>query len=96
MRFEFSGEVIEWRGPPPYLFLPLADELSEEIRECGKSASYLWGMIPVYAHIGGSRFRTAMFPKGTGYWLPIKVAVQKAESISASNVVAGWLEIDFG
>jgi hypothetical protein len=52
MRLVFSGQVIEWRGPAPYYFVPVPDQESEDIREVAAMATYGWGVIPVEARIG--------------------------------------------
>ncbi|MBR8639675.1 DUF1905 domain-containing protein [Streptomyces tuirus] len=47
----FSGQVIEWRGPSPYYFVPVPDEESADIREVAAMAKYGWGVIPVQARL---------------------------------------------
>jgi hypothetical protein len=33
MEWTFTGEVIEWRGPAPYLFVAMTPEESEDLKE---------------------------------------------------------------
>ena len=82
---QFSGEIIEWRGPAPYLFVPVPDRHVDEIRYAAKLASYGWGVIPVEAQIGPVAFRTSLFPKDGTYLLPIKVAVQRAADVTVGD-----------
>jgi hypothetical protein len=80
----FDAEIIQWRGPAPYLFVPVPDEHVGEIRYAARLASYGWGVIPVEAWIGPVGFTTSLFPKDGTYLLPIKVAVQEAAGVSVS------------
>lgn len=85
---EFDAEIIEWRGPAPYLFVAIPDHHVGEIRFAARSASYGWGCVPVEARIGGTAFATSLFPRGETYLLPIKVAVQRSEEIGLGDTVA--------
>jgi hypothetical protein len=83
----FAGRLIEWRGPPPYYFVPVPDEESENIREVAAMATYGWGVIPVEARIGEIAFTTSLFPKDGGYLLPLKNAVRKPHGLTAGDPV---------
>jgi len=84
----FETDVIEWRGPPPYLFAPMPDHLVGEVYFAAREASYGWGMVPVTAQIGGTEFTTSLFRRGDTYVLPIKVAVQRAEGVGCGDRIA--------
>jgi hypothetical protein len=84
---DFSGRVIEWRGPAPYYFVPVPADESANIREVAAIATYGWGVIPVEARIGEVTFTTSLFPKDDGYLLPLKNAVRKPQGISAGDSV---------
>lgn len=88
MEFEFTGEVIEWRGPAPYLFVPLPAQACEDLREAAADLSYGWGVIPVTAVSGATTWTTSLFPREGGYLLPVKVAVQRAEGIGEGDSVS--------
>lgn len=88
MEVEFTGPVIEWRGPAPFSFVALPDEVADDVRELAAVASYGWGVIPVWARIGECAFETSLFPKDGGYLLPLKDAVRRPASIGASHTVA--------
>jgi hypothetical protein len=84
----FEAEVIEWRGPAPFLFLPVPAALVGEVRYAARLASYGWGCVPVEARIGGTQFTSSLFPRGDTYLLPVKVGVQRAEGVGLGDRVA--------
>jgi hypothetical protein len=86
MEWSFTGEVIEWRRPAPYLFVAMTAEESEDLREEARGFFY-WGQVPVHVTIGGTEFTTALFPKEGRYLVPVKVAVQRAEAIGEGAIV---------
>ena len=94
MHLEFTGEAIEWRGPAPYLFVPVPPEPSADIKAVASRASYGWGCISVRARIGGTDTKTSLFPKDGTYLVPIKLAVQRAEGVSVGDEVRVRIEID--
>lgn len=83
----FAGTVIEWRGPAPFLFVPVPAKHLDALRHAARIASYGWGVVPVTAEIAGVRFSTSLFPRGGGYLLPVKVAVQRAAAIMIGSPV---------
>ncbi len=86
MEWTFTGEVIEWHGPAPYLFVAMTPEESEDLQEAARGLTY-WGQVPVHVTIGGTEFTTALFPKDGRYLVPVKVAVQQAEAIGEGAIV---------
>lgn len=85
--FRFEAEVIHWRGPAPFYFARLPEEVARKVGEMAKAVSYGWGVIPVEARIGDVAFRTSLFPKEGGYLLPLKDAVRKKIAIPESGVL---------
>lgn len=83
----FAGTVIEWRGPAPFLFVAVPEELVGELRYAARLASYGWGVVPVSAVINNAAFTTSLFPRDGGYLLPVKVAVQKAAKVRLGDRV---------
>jgi hypothetical protein len=83
----FDGEVIEWRGPAPYLFVAMPESDSAELKEAARALIY-WGQVPVCVVIGDTEFSTALFPKDGRYLIPLRVAVREAEGINEGDVVA--------
>src|SRR5579859_7820150 len=93
MEWTFTGEVIEWRGPAPYLFVAMTPEDSEDLREAASGLVY-WGQVPVHVTIGGTEFTTALFPRDGRYLVPVKVAVQRAEAIGEGAIVEVALRLN--
>lgn len=93
MVLEFEGEAIWWRGPAPFVFVPVPAELSAEIKAISSRVTYGWGVIPVVAKIGNSEYTTSLFPKDGTYLVPVKVAIQKAEGVKVGDIVGIWLEV---
>jgi len=90
--FEFAGPVVEWRGPPPYLFVRIPDDASAELKIAAAGVEY-WGQVPVIVEIDGLEFTTALFPKDGVYLLPLKGEVRKAAGIQLGQVVAVALSV---
>jgi hypothetical protein len=93
MDMEFSGELWYWRGPSPYHFITVPEDVCVGLRAVSGVVSYGWGMIPVSGRIGLSAFTTSLFPKEGGYVLPIKDAVRKAEGLAIGDTVSVDLSI---
>ena len=92
MEWIFTGEVIEWRGPAPYLFVAMTPEDSDDLKEQARGLIY-WGQVPVHVTIGDSEFTTALYPRDGRYLVPIKAAVQRAEAIGEGAVVEVVLRV---
>jgi hypothetical protein len=90
----FEGEVWEWRGPAPYHFVSVPDELCDDVRDAAEVVSYGWGMVPVTVSIGGTRWTTSLWPKEGGYVVPLKDRVRRAEQIELGDVVGLELWVD--
>lgn len=91
MDFTFSGEMIEWRGPAPFYYLPIPKEICEEIKAAAKLLSYGWGVIPVTATIGNTTFTTSLFPKDGSYLLPVKNVVRLPEKLELGQTIKAKL-----
>jgi hypothetical protein len=91
---EFSGEVWSWRGPAPYHFVTVPEDDSAELQEMAAAVTYGWGMIPVSARVGETRWTTSLFPKDGGYVVPLKDLVRKAEGIDVGDQVTLHLTVD--
>jgi hypothetical protein len=92
-RIAFSGEIVAWRGPAPFLFLPVPAEHADELRHAAREASYGWGCVPASAMIGVTRFTTSLFPRADTYFLPVKVTVQRAEEVGLGDRVTAEIAI---
>jgi hypothetical protein len=93
MEIEISGPIWFWRGPAPWFFVTVPEEASRQLQAISSLVTYGWGMIPVQARIGGSTWKTALFPKDNLYIVPIKMNVRNAENLKAGDTVTVRLEI---
>jgi hypothetical protein len=93
MEFEFDGEIVEWRGPAPFYFVPLPADVAAEIKLVEAQASYGWGCIPADVTIGDYAFYTALIPREGTYFLPLKVEVRKKAGLATEGSVAGSLTL---
>ena len=91
MIFDFTGEIIYWRGPSPFHYVAVPDEASQDIKAVAGFVTYGWGVIPVLARIGATEFTTSLFPKDWRYLVPIKDQVRRAEDLDLGDSVDLWL-----
>jgi hypothetical protein len=96
MGMEFAGELYYWRGPSPYHFIAVPEDVCVGLRAVSGVVSYGWGMIPVEVRIGGTRWDTSLFPKDGRYLVPIKDVVRAAEGIAEGDIVEVELGIRSG
>lgn len=94
MELEFTGEVWFWRGPSPYHFVTVPEDESAELQSTAALVTYGWGMVPVEARIGSTRWTTSLFPKDGGYVVPLKDVVRTAEGIDVGDVVTVRLAVE--
>jgi hypothetical protein len=93
MKIKFEAEVIYWRGPAPFHFLPLSESAVKKVQAEAARLTYGWGVIPVTATIGKLEFTTSLFPKDGGYLLPIKNAVRLPAEIEVGSRLAVTLTL---
>ena len=88
---QFTGAIWHWRGPAPFYFVTVPEDASAQLHEVASAVSYGWGMLPVGARIGSTRWRTSLWPKDGQYVLPVKLEVRRAEELDEGDVVTAWL-----
>lgn len=93
MRLEFSGEIWFWRGPAPWYFVTVPEQQSRDLKAISAIVTYGWGMIPVSARIGDSRWQTALFEKDERYIVPIKASIRQREDLDLGDQVTIQLEV---
>ena len=93
MNIEFEGEIIYWRGPAPFLFVVVPEELSLDLKAISTRVTYGWGVIPVQVRIGKTEWTTSLFPKDGRYLVPIRKSVQKSENLELGDNVFIQLEV---
>jgi hypothetical protein len=94
MNLKFSSEVIYWRGPAPFYFVPVPEEQSLKIKAEAARLTYGWGVIPVSVKVGKTEFTTSLFPKNGRYLVPIKNVVRVAENLEVDDRVT--VSLTFG
>jgi len=96
--YRFDAELWLWdaRQSDSWTFLSLPEGVSEEIREHTAGAPRAgFGSVRVTASIGGTAWKTSIFPsaKSGVYVLPVKKAVRRSEQIEHGDAVAVTIEI---
>lgn len=96
MIYLFDAELWLWdaRQSDSWTFLQLPEDASAEIREIASAHPRGFGSVKVTATIGGTVWRTSIFPGKNAYVLPVKKAVRTAEGIEAGDTVAVRVELD--
>ena len=87
LMFTFSAEVWEHDGDAAWYFISLPEPIADDIEaEFGHRAAG-FGSLRVEVTIGGSTWRTSIFPasKQQTYVLPVKKAVRVAEGLVAGS-----------
>ena len=87
MNKKFVGELVYWKGPAPFYFIPVPKAPSQQIKKLSAQLSYGWGVIPLIAKINSTSFSTALIPKDGLYYLPIKNAVRSAEQLEVGATI---------
>ena len=93
MEISIRGELIHWRGPAPFHFVPIPAAQSAKIKALAPRLTYGWGVIPVTCTIGNTTFTTSLFPKDGLYLVPVKGAVRGAEGLELGQHVV--MELQF-
>ncbi|HWD39473.1 MAG TPA: DUF1905 domain-containing protein [Fimbriimonas sp.] len=94
MILEFIGEAIWWRGPAPFVFVPVPEDLSADIKAVSSRVTYGWGCIPAKVLVGETEYTTSLFPRAGVYLVPVKVLVQKAEDVKVGDMVGVRITLD--
>ena len=85
MELEFTGDVIEWRGPAPFYYLTVPEDESDDISAVKREFTYGWGVIPVTCRVAGTTWTTSLFPRDGRYLVPLKDAVRSAAGIEPGD-----------
>ncbi|MGP3535121.1 DUF1905 domain-containing protein [Microbacterium sp. RD1] len=96
MHIEFDAEVYRWqaRQDSAWYFAEVPEELSADIREIAEPFARGFGAVRVQAQIGGSTWRTSIFPGSSGaYSLPLKRSVRDAESLEEGTTARIGLDV---
>ncbi len=94
MDASFRAELFEWRGPAPYHWLALPDDVCEDVRAEAAYATYGWGAVPVRVRIGATEWETSLLPREGGYVLPVRTSVRTQERFGDGDTVTVALRVE--
>jgi Domain of unknown function (DUF1905) len=83
-------------GKAAWYFVTLPDDMSAQIKFfAGKAKGF--GSVRVKAIVGGSSWKTSVFPESNSasYLLPVKAQIRQAESLRAGDKVRVQIALDF-
>ena len=91
----FDAELWLHDADPPWCFLTLPGELSDDVRAQAPSASTGFGSVRVRVTVGTTTWETSLFPdKARGaYVLPVRKQVRVAEGLEVGDVVPVALDV---
>jgi len=84
---EFDGEVIEWRGPAPFFYAVVPEDVADLIHGMASELTYGWGVIPAAVTIDSVRWTTSLFPKDGGYLVPLRAAERNQAGVELGDTV---------
>ena len=94
MVLEFSGEMIEWRGPAPFYFVRVPAAESAQILEVASMVTYGWGVIPAEISNGATTWSTSLIPKDGSFLVPVKKVASLDAGLELGQMVELTVEID--
>ena len=94
-RYAFSAPLWQWMARrDEWFFVSVPEDLSDEITARTDGLRGGFDSVPVEVTIGGTSWRTSIFPGGDGrYSLPLKKAVRVAEGIRRDSIVEVVVEL---
>lgn len=96
MQLVFDAVLWEHDGQASWHFVTLPPEVADEIEDARMASEPRgFGSVPVEVRIGGSTWRTSLFPSkaASSFVLPVKKAVRSAEGVSAGDAVTVQLDL---
>jgi hypothetical protein len=93
MEYTFESIVIEWRGPSPFHFAMVPDDIAAEIKLAAPTLTYGWGVIPATVTVGATSVTTSLIPHDGGYLVPLKDALRKPEGFVIGDLIAVELRL---
>ena len=94
MELSFTSEMIEWRGPAPFYFIPVPQEQSAQIKSIASAITYGWGVVYTYATIADTTWKTTLMPKDGLYLLPIKNEIRLGLKLEQAKEIQVQLTFD--
>ncbi len=95
---EFDSPLWLWhaRRTDAWTFVSLPTDLADEVLDLVGDSTRGFGSVRVEVTVGGTTWRTSIFPSTDTYVLPVKKAVRRAEHLDVGDVVhVGLALVDF-
>ncbi|WP_309069373.1 DUF1905 domain-containing protein [Microbacterium sp.] len=93
VRIEFEAKVYRWQArTQSWFFVDVPADISSDLREL-PAPPRGFGSLRVEARIGGTTWRTSIFPGSETYALPLKRAVRDGEGLSEGQVATVHLDV---
>jgi hypothetical protein len=94
---EFEAALWIWdaRQGEKWTFVTLPEDASEDIRAMTEGVRRGFGSVRVRAAIGGSTWKTSIFPDSgrKAYVLPVKRAIRSAEHLETGDTASVTVEL---
>jgi hypothetical protein len=101
--WDVTGTLWRWQGKAKdgtpssmsWFFITIDGAIAEAIRAASPGRTAAWGSVYVAVTIGATSWRTSLFPSKevSGYLLPVKAAVRKAERLAEGEAAKVRLTI---
>lgn len=88
MTYDFDAELWLWSArTDSWTFVSLPEGIADEVEERAAPVARGFGSLRVDVTVGGTRWRTSIFPSSSGgtYVLPVKRAVRVAEGLTTGD-----------
>lgn len=93
----FEAPLWRWQAEAPaaWYFVTLPDDVAAEVKFATLGSRTGFGSVKVEAVVGGSRWRTSLFPHRTSgsYLLPMKATVRRAEGLDTGSPVRATITL---
>lgn len=95
--YRFSAPLWQYPGEGSWYFVAVPEEISDDIADLTEGRRKGFGSVRVSVTVGGSSWRTSLFPSKSGsYLLPVKKPVRVAEGLTEGTAVEARLDlVDF-
>lgn len=94
LSYKFDAEIWLWSAKDAWHFITLPQEQADEIKFFAKQRNG-FGSIKVNVCVGGSRWKTSIFPDSTSgsFILPLKKDIRKAEQIGVGDRISVQIDL---
>ena len=95
LQYTFQAQLWRWAANASWVFVTVPPDESDEIDEQMGSQAGGFGALKVAVRIGGSAWRTSIFPSADkgGYVLPVKKAIRTAQGVDVDDIVVVHIDV---